>query len=131
MLDLTGNNARMFEPQNPTDTGGWGTWFFALNEHGYWGDSSLDYQLFLNVVQPVGAGIPNISGFDAPQSGWGTGTFFWVDLAMVIGAVTDKDIYSTIEATRAAGITCWVNIAPIPPVGAQLDGFILDTSILG
>lgn len=131
LQNLTGNRARMLEAANPCDTGGWGTWFFALDDHGYWGDNSLPYQLFLDVVQPVGAGIPNISGLDNPQSGYGAGTFFLVDLAMVVGVVTTQDIYDTIEATRAAGVTAWVNIAPEPIVGDRLEGFTLDTSILG
>lgn len=129
--DLTGNPVRVFETFNPQDSGGWGTYAFAFDMAGYWGSSSYPYTMFLDVVQPNGAGIPNLAGLDSSYSGWGAGYFYLADLSLVTGAVTDQDIYDTVEATRAAGILTWVRIGQPPVVGGRLDiDFVLDFTLL-
>jgi len=131
VADLTGNPVRIFEAFNPQDTGGWGTFGFALDAAGYWGSAAYPYTMFIDAVEPVGAGIPNLSGLDSSYSGWGQGYFFLADLSLVSGAVTNQDIYDTVEATRAAGVTTWVAIGPPPIIGGRLDiDFYLDTTPL-
>ena len=137
--DLTQNEATIFEPMNPQDSGGWGV-AFAFDAGGAWGDD-LPYTMFITAIEPVGAGIPSLAGFDSYPGGWGVpqgvtsamlgvpfskgfsngfgflyllsgtgGSFAFADLSQIQGTVTNQDIYDTIEATRAAGVTCWVNI---------------------
>ncbi|MEW9304567.1 hypothetical protein [Labrys neptuniae] len=131
VADLTDNKVTIFEAFNPHDTGGWGV-MFAFNMAGAWGSNTLPYTMFITAVQPQGAGIPNISGFNSPQSGWGAGMFYLADLSGVTGEVTNQDIYDTVEASRAAGVTCWVNIAPPPRNASRLGvDFILGSSVLG
>lgn len=156
--DLTQTAVSMFEPENPQDSGGWGTYLFAFDASGGWG-AQLSYTTFITAVQPVGAGIPNLSGFDDSYGGWGSppyafvgtgwsngfssgfgnlygfgltgGQFALADPTLISGAVTNADIYSQIEANRGAGITCWVNITTPPITPSRLDiDFILDKSML-
>lgn len=129
--DLTGQPVTIFEPAHPGDTGGFNTGYLAYNETGRWGSLLLPYQMFIDVVQPIGAGIPNVGGYDSGWGGYNFAPMMLGDLADVIGEVTDQDIYDTVNATRAAGVTCWVAIGSPKPVGARLDiDFVLNESVL-
>jgi len=117
--DLTGSPVTIFEPFNPMDTGGFGV-MFAFNAAGAWGSDKLPYTMFITAVEPVGAGIPSLSGLNNSWGGFGAGAFAFADLSTVSGQVTNQDIYDTIEATRAAGVTCWVNIGPPAPTTGRI-----------
>jgi len=108
LADLTSHEPKIFEPTNPQDTGGWGV-MFAFNAAGRWG-AQMPRTVFIDAYEPPGAGIPSLAGLNSPQGGWGAGAFAFADLKMVTGPVTNQDIYDTIEATRAAGVTAWVSI---------------------
>jgi len=159
--DLTQTEVTIFEPMNPQDSGGWGV-LFAFDAGGAWG-ADLPYTMFITAVEPIGAGIPSLAGFDSYSGGWGVpqgvtsamlgvafskgfsngfgylyglfgtgGAFALADLSQIQGTVTNQDIYDTIEATRAAGVTCWVYIAPPPIRAGTVDfDFFLDLSLLG
>lgn len=107
--DLTSHKPKIFEPTNPQDTGGWGV-MFAFNAAGRWG-ANMPRTVFIDAYEPPGSGIPNLAGLNSAQGGWGAGAFALADLKMVTGPVTNQDIYDTIEATRAAGVTAWVSIS--------------------
>lgn len=109
LTDLTTHTPKIFEPTNPQDTGGWGV-MFAFNAAGRWG-ANMPRTVLIDAYEPPGSGIPNMAGLDTPQAGWGAGSFALADLKMVTGPVTNQDIYDTIEATRAAGVTTWVSIS--------------------
>jgi len=129
--DLTGTQVTIFEPFNPQDTGGIGAQW-ALNEPtSAFGSSAYPYTMFITAVEPVGAGIPNLSGLDDSFGGFGAGQFALADQFLTTGLVTNQDIYDMINFTRAAGVTCWVNIGPPPVTGGRLDeNFILDQTQL-
>lgn len=128
--DLTAVEARIFEPWNPTDCGGFDTGYLGWDMTGRWGAVDLPRQIFIALPQPVGAGIPNMGGFDGPGlGGYDTGAEEWGDLRQVVGPVTDQNIYDTINATRAAGVTAWVAIGYPPEARLDVD-FILDVSEL-
>lgn len=121
--DLTGTPVTIFEAFNPMDTGGFGVQW-AFNEPACaWGSSGYPYTMFINAVQPIGTGIPNLSGLNNAQSGFASvgSQFALADLSLTTGAVTNQDIYDMINSTRSAGITCWVNIGPAPVVGGRLN----------
>lgn len=129
--DLTGTEVTIFEPFNPQDTGGIGAQW-AFNEPACaWGSDAYPYTMFITAVEPIGAGIPNLSGFNDSYGGFGAGQFALADQALTTGAVTNQDIYDMINFTRGAGVTCWVNIGPPPITGGRLDSsFYLDTTPL-
>lgn len=109
LKDLTSHAPKIFEPTNPQDSGGWGV-LFAFNAAGRWG-AAMPRTVFIDAYEPPGSGIPNLAGLNSPQAGWGAGSFAFAELIMVTGPVTNQDIYDTVEATRAAGVTAWVSIS--------------------
>jgi len=134
--DLTGNEARIFEPFNATDCGGLDTGYLGFDTLGRFGAVDLPRQIFIATLNPQGAGIPDAAGFD---SGWGgmdngvggvaSGLDELGDVAKIVGPVTQQDIYDTINATRAAGITAWTAIGLPPEARLDVD-FTLDVSEL-
>lgn len=126
--DLTGIEVRTFEPWNPTDCGGFDTGYLGWDMLGRWGAVDLPRQIFIALTQPLGAGIPNVGAFDGTGiGGFDTGAEEYGDLSQVVGPVTDQNIYDTINATRAAGITAWVAIGYQPEGHLDLD-FLTDIS---
>ena len=129
--DLTNTPVTIFEPWNAGDTGGFGAAFAFGETAAAWGSTAYPYTVFVTAVEPVGAGIPSLSGFNNTWGGFGAGAFAFADLSRVQGNVTNQNIYDAIEATRAAGVTAWVNIAPPPIAGGRLDiNFNLDSTLL-
>lgn len=118
--DLTGTNVQIFEPYYPHDTGGWDTYGLAFDQNGGFGSRDMPYQMLIHVDQPIGAGVPNVAGLDTSYMAWDGGYASWIDISAITGPVTDQDIYDTVEATRAAGVTCWVNIGPPIVLGTKL-----------
>jgi hypothetical protein len=132
LLDLTGSPATIFEPGYAYDTGGYDSYSLAFDTNGGWGTYSLPYQMFITVVQPTGAGVPNVAGWDTTFGAWDGGYSCFIDQSAITGTVTDQDIYDTIEATRAAGVTAWVNIGTLPHKHGRLGiDFILGSTQLG
>jgi hypothetical protein len=77
---------------------------------GCWGDTDLPAQCFIIVTPPGLAGVPNIPGWDSFQGAWDVGTIELVDQSLITGAVTNGDIYDTINTTRPTGTICWTQI---------------------
>lgn len=127
--DLTGFEARMFEPFNATDCGGLDTGFLGYDMAGRWGDINMPRTILIATLNPKGAGLPGAPGFDDGLGGLDTPPEQWGDLAKVSGPVTQQDIYDTVNATRAAGVTAWVAIG-LPPEAHLDDDFVLDVSQL-
>ena len=115
--------------QNPA-TGGGGAWdaaggydlnvweFDATPAYGLqtsggaggWGDTNQPAQFFLTVYRPGLQGVPLVSGYDSVGGGWDVGAIEYIDQSMIAGAVTDSDIYGTINSTRAAGTIAWTQL---------------------
>ncbi len=115
ITDLTGGGATMFEPYYPFDTGGWDSYALGFDQAGGWGSRDMPYEVLIHADQPVGAGVPNAAGLDSSFAAWDGGYSTLMDVSDITGTVTFQDIYDVIESTRAAGITCWVNISPRSP----------------
>ena len=127
--DLTGLQARMFEPFNARDCGGLDTGYLGFDMVGRFGAVDMPRQIFIATLNPVGAGIPNAPGFDNGLGGIDVAPEMLGDVRLVLGPVTQQDIYDTINATRAAGVTAWVAIG-LPPEAHLDDDFTLDQSEL-
>jgi hypothetical protein len=113
LTDFTGKVPYVFEPWNTGDTGAWDEGHFAWDISGGWGDTCLPAQSFVNVVPP-GAGIPGAPGWDCAAMGWDIGGM-WGDMSLIAGAITDADIYATINKTRPTGAIVWTQL--FPPAG--------------
>jgi CubicO group peptidase (beta-lactamase class C family) len=123
LTDLTGFAPIIFEPQNPTDTGGYDApislAYDTAGAGGYYSDE-VPYQCFITAFRPDGVGIPSVAGYDydnvvsAPGgyddvSGIG-GAFEYVEDSMLQGPVLDQDIRDAINKTKPEGVTVWLQI---------------------
>lgn len=108
---LTGRTPLIFEPGRTTDTGGLNTNSMGLNVAGGLGSLALPYQVFITAYRPVGQGIPLIAGLGFPHGALNTGSQTELaSLDMIAGAVTDADIYRTVDSVKVAGTLAWVKI---------------------
>lgn len=118
---LTGRVPKIFEPANPTDTGGYGgAGVSAGTGMGYgiaggYGSLALPFQYFITAYRPEGQGVANVAGYYA-GSGWagggyGSGAIEYVNPTMFAGQVTDAAIQDVVSNTTAAGVIAWMNIS--------------------
>lgn len=94
---------------------------------GCWGSTSNTYQIFMTVFRPnASSGVPVVAGLDTSAGGFDVGAIEWISSAET-GVITDADIYASIAATAAAGVTVWVAIVnadgsiEIPVVDGSFD----------
>ncbi len=109
LTDLTGRAPIIFEPWSAADTGGYGI-ASAYGVAGGYGNAQLQSQVFIAVYRPGLQGVPSIGGYGSPNGGYGVGASAYVGPSMIAGAVTDQDIYDTIEATKPTGVICWTRL---------------------
>ena len=109
LTDLTGKAPIVFEPSSTFDAGGWGT-HCGYGLAGGYGNLKLNNQVFLTVYRPGLQGVPNVDGYGGGLGGYGVGAIEYVGASMITGAVTDTDIYTTIEATKPTGAICWTKL---------------------
>jgi hypothetical protein len=115
LFDLTGQEPLIFEPANPNDTGCYNI-NMAWSVHGRYGSLEHPYECWIDIQRPLGQGIPGVEGYGGIGGGWGLMRSEWTSLAMLSGPVTDREIYNTVEAIRAAGTVCWCRISDdVPP----------------
>jgi hypothetical protein len=110
LTTLTGRSPVVFEPERPADTGAWGK-ALGYGAAGGWGSTLLPAQAFVTAFRPSGSGIPSVAGYGIPTAGYHTASQAkYADMAMILGAVTDADIYAAVDASKPAGITVWTRI---------------------
>jgi hypothetical protein len=146
LVDLTGRTPTVFEPAMAYDTGGYGFTGMTTGTHlaynmvsGGYGSLALPFQCFVQGLRPFGGGIPLVGGYYL-GSGWAGGGYStltsfngaleWAQLSQSIGQVTDLDIDHAIVSVMPAATIAWTNVSNTSAPN-WLDGFILDTSILG
>jgi hypothetical protein len=115
LADLTGQSPIIFEPANPLDTGGYGSSGAIGSGLGYgvaggWGSLDLPLQFFVTAYRPVGAGIGSVSGWGCGGGGYGQGSLEYASLSMMLGQVTDADIYSAVTDVLPIGVVAWARI---------------------
>jgi hypothetical protein len=111
LTNLTGRAPKIFEPFVPKDTGGYGDApVLAYGAAGGYGCYGLIAQAFVTAYRPIVIGNPNVAGYGTSAGGYGAGSIEYIDTAEEAGTVQDAEIYDTINATKAAGVTVWVNI---------------------
>lgn len=114
--DLTGRTPAIFEPANPTDTGGYGGnsdggGAFAYGAAGGWGSLALPFQAFVTAFRPAGAGIASVAGYGEFTGGYGVGVIEYASLGMIAGRVTDNDINRAVASVLPASAICWTRIS--------------------
>jgi hypothetical protein len=101
---ITGATPTIFEPNNPTDSGGWdGGLYFDVK--GGWGDC-LPYQSFVTAYRPIG-GLVSLGEWDASRFNFDRNAY-WSDEQA--NGLTDAVIIAAVEATRALGTIVWLRI---------------------
>ncbi|GAN79834.1 hypothetical protein [Acidocella aminolytica] len=126
IFKLTGRKPEVFEPRNPSDTGGYGSlstpaWTgLAYGVAGGYGSLNLPYQAFVTAYRPLSQGMPLMAGYQpadvlststiyAPL-GYGVGLGSYVDYSQAFDAATDSDIYAAIAAAKPAASIMWTRI---------------------
>lgn len=107
---LTGQVPHIFIPAYPQDTGGYGTGGIGYNDAGGYGSMALPFQAFITAYRPVGGGVANVNGYGGGLGGYGGGAIEYASLNMVLGQITDADIYAAVAATMPAGAIGWTHI---------------------
>jgi hypothetical protein len=109
---LTGRTPWVFEPARPADTGAYNTNSLGYCVAGGYGSLNLPYQAFVVAFRPTGQGIPNIAGYGNPQGAYSTPSQIeYANPSMIIGAVTDDDIYAAIVSVKPEGTAVWARIS--------------------
>jgi hypothetical protein len=112
LVNLTGRKPVIFEPARPADTGAYSVSTSGYGVAGGYGSLMLPAQFFMTAFRPAGSGIPFVAGYGSPSSGYSTPSRGeWASLSQVQGFVTDNDIYATIAATVAEGVTAWTQLS--------------------
>ncbi len=119
MNHLTGFMPILFEPDHAEDTGaygagnagaGQGACNLAYAVTGGWGNLNLPFQFFATVRRPRIEGVSYVSGYGIGAGGYGIGAISYVDIAMVVGNVSDGDIASTLSAALPVNTTAWLRL---------------------
>lgn len=112
LVDLTGMEPVIFEPQRLTDG-------MALGNTSFLGCvpmctvDQLPFQCFVTVNRAPGSGILVVAGLGENTFGLGqSGVDALISMNQVQQAVTDQDIYETINRVKPAGTIVWTRIQP-------------------
>lgn len=109
---LTGRTPWIFEPARPLDTGAYNTNTLGYGVAGGYGSLALPTQVFIVAYRPAGSGIPYVAGYGSPSGGYSTASRAeHASLSMIVGYVTDSDIFNAVDATKAAGSTAWTRLS--------------------
>ncbi|CAN7330112.1 hypothetical protein LJR084_001933 [Variovorax sp. LjRoot84] len=112
LTELTGRAPIVIEPQRPADCGAYGVPTSGYGVAGYYGSLLLPSQCFLIAFRPASTGIPNIAGYSNPPAAYSTPSQggMYASLSMILGQVTDADIYAAIDSVKPVGTVIWTTI---------------------
>jgi hypothetical protein len=112
LQQLTGRTPIVFEPLRLADTGSYGGPMCGYGVAGGYGSMLLPMQSFVTAFRPVGTGIPSVAGYGISTGGYGVPSQAeYASLSMVVGAITNADIYAAIESVRPASYLVWARIS--------------------
>lgn len=107
----TGRAPVVFEPFNPSDTGGYATNTLGYGTRGGYGSLALPYQCFVTAYRPAVAGSGKSGGYGVGPGGYSTAPMAWSDLADDLGLASDAEIFATIAAVLPANAIAWTRLA--------------------
>lgn len=109
---LTGRTPRVFESARAADTGAYNTNTMGYGMAGGYGSLALPFQAFVTAYRPIGQGIPFVGGYGSSVGAYSTPSQLeYANPSLIQGAVTDADIYTTIDAVKPAGTILWTQIS--------------------
>lgn len=114
VTELTGTEPLVFEPRNPSDTGGYNVGGVGYGVAGGYGSLRMPAQGFVTAYRPTGGGIAEVSGYGQGAGGYGVGAIEWGNLALRRDQVTDQDILDAIVDVLPVGTVAWVAITDRP-----------------
>lgn len=114
--DLTGREPMVFEPANPSDTGGWGGagslhTGFSYGIAGGWGSLSLPFQCFVTAYRPLSQGIAFVGGWTTSAGGYGSGALEYADLSLMAPIIGDPEIFAAVAYVMPAAAVAWMRIS--------------------
>ncbi len=109
---LTGTAPTIFEPSNPSDSGGWGGGGLFWGAAGGWG-SPMPYQSLITVYRPSTV-LVSLGEWSTWRMAWGA---YGAWSSATPTAITDASLIAAVESTRALGTVVWMRIAsgPVTP----------------
>ena len=111
LVALTGRAPLIIEPTRPLDTGVYGG-ICGYGSAGAYGSLVHNAQAWVVAYRPSNSGIPLIAGYGSPSAGYSTASYGeWTSLSMIIGYVTDANIFAAVDAAKAAGTTMWTRLS--------------------
>jgi hypothetical protein len=109
LVNITGRKPLIFEPLNPTDTGGYNV-NLGYNQVGGYGCAFLPLQFFVTAYRPNATPVSNAGGYSTGPGGYNTAPMFYADTTEFPGMVSDDDIYAAIASVLPAAGVAWTNI---------------------
>jgi hypothetical protein len=110
IVNLTGRSPNIFEPLNPTDTGGYNS-LMGYNSVGGYGSFNLPYQFFVTAYRPNDMPINNTGAYCIGPGGYGAAPMSFSSVQEFTGTVTDADIYAAISSVLPVSTIAWTNIS--------------------
>ena len=121
LTSLTGTAPSVFEPNNTSDTKGWGK-ACGYGVAGGYGNINLPFSFFLTAYRPSGSvTIAGVDGYGGYLGGYGRGAVEYAGAAILQGNVTDGAIQNAVMGVIPAGVTAWMNITAANPANALVD----------
>ena len=134
LQDLTGKTPQIVEVLNPWDCGGYGEPNVGYGASGAYGSMSLPYQAFVLAYRPTTSGIPSVAGYGVcavglsgvgillnnvpveplitmAPGGYGVGQIEYGSIGMIVGQVTDADIFAAVASVIPEGMIAWTRIS--------------------
>jgi hypothetical protein len=114
---LTGTEPIIFEPFMPGDAGAYNYGGLGYNVAGGYGCLAIPAQAFVTAFRQIEGGVPNVAGYNGNETapvyapgGYGVGLIEYATLDQAGTQVDDAEIYATVAATQASGVTLWTRI---------------------
>lgn len=106
----TGRVGTVFEPFNPTDTGGYGDPPLGYGVGGGYGSLAMPFQFFVTAYRPSTTMAGGTGGYDTGPGGYGTAPLAYGAAAAGTGAVSDDEIYAEIAGVLPVNAIAWTRL---------------------
>ncbi|MDE2318398.1 MAG: hypothetical protein KGK02_01720 [Rhodospirillales bacterium] len=109
LTSLTGRSPVVFEPLNPSDTGGYNV-YAGYGVAGGYGSFLMPYQFLLTAYRPNDLPANHAGGYGTGPGGYEEAPMFYASAAELAGNVSDAEIYATIASVIPTSSIAWTKI---------------------